>query len=295
MGDTRLSIITINRNNAVGLEKTLLSINAQTGKDFEHIIIDGASDDGSVDVIKKHDNGSVERRWVSEPDTGIYNAMNKGIRMAKGEYLQFLNSGDCLVDENVTEKMIKQLMILNENRVSVNLSELSVITGGMRLCKNGKKVFWNGKNTKTITFETLYSGSVNHSSSYIKKCLFDKYGLYDESLKIVSDWKFFLNVLILHNEPIEFVQIPVTLFDLSGISSINLEQRKKERREVLQELIPKLILADYDRMYPVYVRASRIMKSAFGRVVVDFWYRLLNKKDKCVRQYYNWKKQHYGF
>lgn len=289
-----LSIITINRNNAAGLEKTLQSINAQTCKDFEHIIIDGASDDGSVEIIKKYDDGSLERRWISEPDKGIYNAMNKGIRMAEGEYLQFLNSGDCLVDENVAKKMIRQLMILNENRVSENLSELSVITGGMRLCKNGKKVFWNGKNTKTITFETLYSGSVNHSSSYIKKSLFDKYGLYDESLKIVSDWKFFLNVLILHNEPIEFVQIPVTLFDLSGISSINLEQRKKERREVLQELIPKLILADYDRMYPVYVRASRIMKSAFGRVVVDFWYRLLNKKDKCVRQYYNWKKQHYG-
>lgn len=291
----RLSIITINRNNAVGLEKTLLSINAQTCKDFEHIIIDGASDDGSVDVIKKHDNGSVERRWVSEPDTGIYNAMNKGIRMAKGEYLQFLNSGDCLVDENVTEKMIKQLMILNENRVSVNLSELSVITGGMRLCKNGKIVPWYGENVRNVTFATMYAGTINHSPSYIARSMFDKYGLYDESLKIVSDWKFFFEIIILHNEPIEFVPVTVTLFDLSGISSINMDERIRERRKVLKELVPPLVLADYDRMYPVYVRASRIMKSAFGRVVVDFWYRLLNKKDKCERQYYNWKKQHYGF
>lgn len=291
----RLSIITINRNNAVGLEKTLLSINAQTCKEFEHIIVDGGSTDGSVDIIKKYNDDGVERLWVSEPDKGIYNAMNKGIIMSHGEYLQFLNSGDCLADSEVTRKMLYCLEECSQKRKNAGLQVPAVITGGMRLCKNGKIVPWYGENVRNVTFATMYAGTINHSPSYIARSMFDKYGLYDESLKIVSDWKFFFEIIILHNEPIEFVPVTVTLFDLSGISSINMDERIRERRKVLKELVPPLVLADYDRMYPVYVRASRIMKSAFGRVVVDFWYRLLNKKDKCERQYYNWKKQHYGF
>ena len=122
----KLSIITINRNNAIGLEKTLNSVASQICKDFEHIIIDGASTDDSVEVIKQYvesiNNSSSgllsgvegpethhQIRWISEPDKGIYNAMNKGIRMASGDYIQILNSADCLCDEFVVEKMLKAL------------------------------------------------------------------------------------------------------------------------------------------------------------------------------------------
>ena len=105
----RLSIITINRNNAAGLEKTMRSVAAQTFKEFEYIVIDGASTDESVEVIKRHEAEFSHLKWVSEPDSGIYNAMNKGLRMASGEYVQILNSADGLAADNVTEKMLHAL------------------------------------------------------------------------------------------------------------------------------------------------------------------------------------------
>ncbi|MBQ5456460.1 MAG: glycosyltransferase, partial [Prevotella sp.] len=105
----KLSIITINRNNATGLEKTMRSVAAQTVKEFEYIVIDGASTDGSVEAIKRVEAQLAHLKWVSEPDTGIYNAMNKGLRMASGDYIQILNSGDCLAADDVTERMLAAL------------------------------------------------------------------------------------------------------------------------------------------------------------------------------------------
>ncbi|MDR2910496.1 MAG: glycosyltransferase [Bacteroidales bacterium] len=94
----KLSIITINLNNVAGLQKTIESVVKQTFTDYEYIVIDGGSTDGSADIIKQHANKITY--WVSEPDKGIYNAMNKGIRVAKGEYCLFLNSGDWLINSN---------------------------------------------------------------------------------------------------------------------------------------------------------------------------------------------------
>ena len=107
---TTLTIITINYNNAPGLQKTMESVLAQTSKDFEYIVIDGASTDGSVEFLQSFKLSNFQTlNLISEPDSGIYNAMNKGIRMAKGEYLHFLNSGDWLVDAFVVENMLKEL------------------------------------------------------------------------------------------------------------------------------------------------------------------------------------------
>ncbi len=88
----KLSIITVNLNNKDGLQKTIDSVISQTFKDFEWIVIDGGSTDGSKELIEKYSD--YISYWVSEPDKGIYNAMNKGIKVAKGDYLEFLNSGD---------------------------------------------------------------------------------------------------------------------------------------------------------------------------------------------------------
>ena len=104
--------ITINRDNAAGLRKTIESIVTQNCTDFEYLIIDGASNDGSIDVIKDYKlhlvYGNKITYWVSEPDTGIYNAMNKGIKHATGTYLYMLNSGDWL-EQNALEPIIQAL------------------------------------------------------------------------------------------------------------------------------------------------------------------------------------------
>ena len=106
----QLSIITINRNNFSGLERTMQSVLSQTNKEFEYVVVDGASTDDSVAVIQRYAVSFGKRiKWVSEPDKGIYDAMNKGILKATGEYVQILNSGDCLASPDVTERMLLKL------------------------------------------------------------------------------------------------------------------------------------------------------------------------------------------
>ena len=253
----RLSIITINRNNAAGLKKTLQSVASQTFKEFEYIIVDGASSDGSVEVIKKYESQFAHLKWVSEPDSGIYNAMNKGICMATGDYIQILNSADILAASNVTERMI---VALKESEYKGQGAEVSLLYGNMikKDYSSGKIVGKSGK--VEYSLRQYYSSTMNHDCCYIRRDLFDAYGLYDENLKIVSDWKWFLQVIGLGRVKPVYVDIDVTVFDTSGISERNLDLRNKERRQVLEEVLPPAILADYDaHAFPVsqYQRLKR--------------------------------------
>ena len=115
----KLTIITINRNNASGLEKTMESVLSQTCMEYEYVLVDGASTDASVEVIKRFANSFGGRlKWISEPDKGIYNAMNKGIRLAGGEYVQFLNSGDRLAGKNAQGPLLCRKAHYIERNVS---------------------------------------------------------------------------------------------------------------------------------------------------------------------------------
>jgi glycosyltransferase involved in cell wall biosynthesis len=269
----KLSIVTINYNNAEGLRKTLASVASQTYRDIEHIIVDGASTDGSVDVIKEYENqlnithSTINLLWDSEPDNGIYNAMNKGIEIALGRrvvnslnrselaastpytlhptpsqlcehYIQILNSGDLLAAHDVTERMMAALQMKGDG--------VELLYGNM--------VKYDYTNNRTLGKSTgveyslrqYYTSTMNHDCCYIRRDLFETYGLYDESLKIVSDWKWFLQTIGLGKVKPIYVDIDVTIFDASGISETNLALRNQERRQVLAELMPPAVLADYD-------------------------------------------------
>ena len=245
----KLSIVTINYNNAEGLRKTLTSVASQAYADIEHIIVDGRSTDGSVEVIREYEQSLASRlsplasnlKWVSEKDTGIYNAMNKGIRMATSEYIQILNSGDILFDSNVTKRMIERLDQIN----SQGEENVGILYGNMiKVNAQGKVV---GKSGYTeYSLRQFYSSTLNHDCAYISKDLFEQYGLYDEQLKIVSDWKWYLQAIGLGKVKPEYVDIDVTIFDDGGISETNLALRNAERRKVLEEVLPPAILWDYD-------------------------------------------------
>ena len=228
----RLSIITINRNNSAGLEATLQSVAVQTFREFEYIVVDGASTDDSVNVIKAHEGDFAHLKWVSEPDSGIYNAMNKGIRMASGDYIQILNSGDCLAANDVTERMLKAL---------VTKGEPSILYGNMVKCfPDGRHLVDKCFAGQEITMLGMYSGTLNHDPVYIRHDLFEKYGYYDESLKIVSDWKWYLQAIIFGGEKPKYVDMDVTLFDMTGISENGGQNRDlidREKRTVLEQLI----------------------------------------------------------
>ena len=268
-----LSIITINRNNAVGLEKTMRSVAAQIDGDFEYVVIDGASTDGSVEVIRSFESSLGERlKWISEPDKGIYNAMNKGIAMATGDYLQFLNSGDSLVSNDITLRMTEALK---------NKGYPSILYGNMlKDMPGGKAMRDRCFAGREISFLGFYTGSLNHSSAYIRRSLFNRYGMYDEGFKIVSDWKWFLQAIILGGEKPVYVDMDVTLFDMNGISEKNKALDKTERRRVLNELIPSTILADYDRWALSINRMRRLERHPWANRIVTLLERGLFKMEK---------------
>jgi len=265
MSNPKLSIITINKNNAEGLRKTIESVINQSSKDFEYIIIDGASTDGSLEIIKEFE--AKITYWVSELDKGIYNAMNKGIKAAKGEYCQFLNSGDYLVANTVTGKMLK------------DVKKCSILYGNMlKIMPKGRILF--NKKIPVNSFLTFYNGSLNHSSSYIKRSLFKKYGYYDENLTIVSDWKFFLITIGLNNEKVVYKNIDVSYFDINGISNANNSIIKNERLQVLKEVLPSNILEDYERYAFGIFQMKRINRFKITKALVWFIERILFKLEK---------------
>lgn len=227
-----ISIITINYNDKVGFENTIKSVHNQTFEDFEHIVIDGNSNDGSKEVIDQYKNNFSYH--ISEPDSGIYNAMNKGVKAAKGDYILFLNSGDVFCNSDVLENASKTF---NDNQIVYgNLVKEDVA---------GNSTIDFGPKEDNITLNTMFLHTINHPSTFIKRDLFQQYGLYDESLKIVSDWKFFLITLGLNNVSSKYINLSITRFKMDGISSTNRIARNKEREIVLKELIPFPIYQDY--------------------------------------------------
>ena len=273
----RLSIITINRNNAVGLEKTMKSVLSQTCMEYEYVVVDGASTDGSVDVIRRNAPSFENRiKWISEPDKGIYNAMNKGIQMATGEYVEFLNSGDSFVSVDVVSRMYEAL----EQK-----QYPSILYGNMlKDMSDGKVLRDKCFAGREISFLGFYTGTLNHSPAYIRRSLFDKYGTYDESLKIVSDWKWYLQAIILGEEEPVYADIDVTLFDMNGISETNKTLDKEERNKILEELIPSTILTDYNRWAFCIDQMKRLKRHPCAYKIVWFIERCLFKFEKARRK-----------
>ena len=268
-----LTIITINRNNASGLEKTMESVISQTWKDFEYVIVDGASTDGSVEVIRSLAERLGERlRWVSEPDKGIYNAMNKGIGMASGDYLQFLNSGDYLASDDVIERMYDALE--KGGRPGILYGNLLKDIGGRCILRDRSFA------GQEITFLDFYTGTLNHSSAYIRRNLFTNYGCYDERLKIVSDWEWYLQAIIFGSVKPAYTDVDVTVFDMNGISETSKALEKAERKQVLNELINSAILADYEQWAFYIDQIKRLKRHPWAYKVIWFIERCLFKLEK---------------
>jgi len=236
----KLSIVTINKNNSAGLRKTIESVLKQTFTDYEYIIIDGGSSDGSIDIIKE--NGDKLSYWVSEPDKGIYNAMNKGILRAKGDYLQFLNSGDCLVDETILSKVFDV-----ENLADIIYGDIYEVfaDGDKKL-----RVSLTEDNLTLANFNSNTNATIQHPASFIHKSLFSM-GLYDENYKVIADIKFFIERIILQNCTVKYLKFVITNFNMEGYSSNPATWAKtiEERNNIFKELLPPRIYKDYEVLF----------------------------------------------
>lgn len=227
----KLSIITVNLNNGSGLRKTIESVLSQDYVDFEYIIIDGGSQDESVDIIKEYENGI--NYWISETDTGIYNAMNKGIVKSKGEYLLFINSGDFL-SENILNRIIS----------SDSLNSDILYGNAFVVFKNGERELFIPP--KELTFNTFFNGTICHQATFIKKELFEKYGMYNEGYKIVSDWIFFLKVIVFEKVLVRYIDETIASVDGHGIGTS--DYAVNERIKALSLIAPESIITDYQEM-----------------------------------------------
>jgi glycosyltransferase involved in cell wall biosynthesis len=226
----KLSIITVNLNDKEGLRKTMDSVFSQSFTDYEYIIVDGGSTDGSVELIKEA--GDKVDKWVSEPDTGIYNAMNKGISMASGEYVNFLNAGDWYVEEVLND-------IFGQER------DADILYGDQYFIREGGKLQLKTKPAKLTLFD-FYWGSLYHQTSFIRRKLFDN-DLYNEKLKIISDAEFYLKKIIIEGCSYQHIGLPVVYYNTGGLSSSDKagEIIKEERKYLHDKYFPKYVLDDY--------------------------------------------------
>ncbi|MDR0873509.1 MAG: glycosyltransferase [Prevotellaceae bacterium] len=201
----KFTIITVVFNNRAGFEKTLNSVVSQDFPDVEYIVIDGGSTDGTVEMIKQNEIHITE--WISEKDNGIYNAMNKGISRATGDWVCFLNGGDVFADSKVLSKVAQ----------AVENTNAKIVYGNHLMEKNGKKI-------EIIAKEpcNLHHIWFCHQSAFVRLPLLQRIR-FDENHKLSADFKFFKQC---YYEKCRFLHLhfPVAVFDKSGIS--NTERNK---------------------------------------------------------------------
>lgn len=233
----KISIITINRNNAEGLERTIKSVIKQAYTNYEFIIIDGASTDNSVNIIEQYSADIT--LWISEKDTGVFNAMNKGIQRSTGDFCYFLNSADVFANDNVLKDIFE------------SQTYTAPFINGHQINNFGNYTQKVPCLNRPLTLFDFYWGTIKHQATFIRRDLFNTYGLYDEKLKITSDWKFFLQTIGLKNEQPIFVDVDIVLFEWDGLSTNPqlMTLHVNERTQVLDENIPKPIQSDYENFH----------------------------------------------
>ncbi len=238
----KISIITVNYNDAKGLEKTISSVVDQSLRDMEYIVVDGKSTDGSVDIIEGREQHITQ--WISQSDSGVYQAMNRGISLATGTYVLFLNSGDTFYDSEVLSKVSEKL----DGNKDIYYGNLMFV---------GKDRQMLTEYPKKLTFNHFVERSLPHPGTFIKRDLFDRYFFYSEDYKIVSDWEFFIFVICKAEVAYEHLEMVISKFDLQGMSNDpkNKALIKEERTRVFQAHFPEQY-NEYERREKLKVKKA---------------------------------------
>ena len=296
-----LSIITINYNNAEGLRKTLASVASQTYVDIEHIIVDGGSTDESVEIIREYADSEAIRLegykairqensnadnlalspnhlitsspiiWISEKDRGIYDAQNKGIRLAHGEYCYFLNAGDTFCADDVLERMFSpnSLISSSPHHLPDILYGNEIIVDG-----NGQRV-GIARGVANPSFVDLYNSCMKHQASFIRRELFEQYGMYDDTMRICADFDWFFRVIAFHDDvTLQYKDVDIAYFENTGLSYHAPELCAKERQQILDRYMSKRMQRDYV-VLGKYPRLSRVGENKIVKLILRIANRLL--------------------
>ena len=219
-----VSVITVVKNNAGSIGEAIESVIRQTYTNIELLVIDGGSDDGTLDVIKQY-NDTIDL-WISGKDSGIYDAMNRGLSLAKGRYVHFLNSDDHYSFQRAVELIVEQFKNSNARWIHANI---------LMLDKQKGKGWIRYSDVSKYYF--LFKG-IPQQAFFFEKKLFDEFGAFNLEYRIVADLDFLLNILVKHHIPGKYFNMPIVVFDIGGISG-NMERKKDERERVLRKYFSK--------------------------------------------------------
>lgn len=261
----KISIITISFNDKEGLHRTLEHVRCQSNHDYEYIVIDGDSTDGSRELIEQY--ADIITYSVSEKDNGPFDAMNKGIAKASGDYCIFMNSGDSFYDAQVIDSFI-----------GINPTK-DIYTGIAAEHINGIIRNWYPVEENKLSMRFFYRNAISHQASFIKTSLM-KEMLYDTNFRIISDWKFFVEALIIKN--VSYCTLPFIVANyMDGGISRNEEKAFAEREAALEDLFGLRVMRDFHSMqYGVNewdALAKKVdPKSKIGRLIMIMTKFMLN-------------------
>lgn len=310
----KLSIITITYNNADGLRKTIESVAAQTYRDFEHIIVDGGSTDGSLEIIEAYASdmarmagGSIlmgsdgdfvavdsqdstlangaqphevtqpaastqsSIKWISEKDKGIYDAQNKGIAMAQGEYCYFLNAGDTFCNMHVLQHMLDDAYgdIVYGNELEAEYTS------------QGQQIKGRVGGVKNPMFLNLYQSCMKHQASFIRRELFDRYGTYDDTMRMDADWDWFLRVIGFNDVTLEYRNVDIAYFEANGYSYTHPEVERQETEIILNRYMPSQLMQQDYELFSRYT----YLKHADKQPLLRFCMRVIMKLAKILHKW----------
>lgn len=220
----KISIITVVWNNATTIKDAIDSVLSQTYPDIEYIIIDGASTDGTVEIIKSY--GEKITRFLSEPDSGLYDAMNKGIKLATGDVIGILNSDDFYSDTFVIEKVVK---VFEEQDIESLFADLVYVKPD-----NVEKVVRYYDSSQFHPDKFAYGWMPAHPTFFVKREWYERYGLYKVDYKIAADYELLVRFLAKYKLSYYYLQEPIITMRLGGISTRGIESNYTLNREIIR-------------------------------------------------------------
>jgi len=218
----KVSVITVCYNAEQTIEKTISSVLSQTYNDIEYIIVDGLSKDGTMEIVKRNRLSIAE--VISEPDIGIYDAMNKGIRLAHGDLLFFLNADDVFVDDSVIAHVIDAFM-----------PDDDIIFGDILVCDENNDKYLHISRSGFTKFNFIDS-TINQPATFYTQMAFKRCGLFNTQYRVGGDFEWYLRAV---NKKLHFhhIKLNIAVFKLGGISTNQktLQLSKKERNAIVNE------------------------------------------------------------
>lgn len=213
----KVSIITAVYNNSESIQDSINSVNGQTYTDIEHIIIDGGSSDGTIDIIEK--NRTKSSIFVSEPDNGIYDALNKGVRLASGDIIGFMHSDDIFSSGSVIQCIVDEMLKSHCDMVYGNLQYVK---------KDAPHTVIRNWESGEFTIDKLKWGWMPpHPTVYLKKEVYKRFGLFDTSFRIAADYDFMLRILRNNDLSVRYIPEVFVKMRVGGESNSVLNYKKK--------------------------------------------------------------------